>query len=137
MKSICKQFTDTAGNVLIEFTLTAVALFIPISYLAVAVTQVASGYIEVQDAARTAVRVLATSTEDATGMNQAKQIATELTNNNPNVHVEIFCSSQPCLVAEEIVTVRISKEVFLDLPSFTGLNSITVTGTQAEIVQES
>lgn len=64
MKRISSKLVDDCGNVLIEYILTTAAMFIPISYMAVAAANVAAGYIEVQDAARTAARVMATSSSD-------------------------------------------------------------------------
>jgi Flp pilus assembly protein TadG len=136
MKRISSKLFDDCGNVLIEYTLTAVAMFIPISYMAIAAADVAAGYIEVQDAARTAARVMATSSSDYLGKIEAREIANQLTSNSAQVSVQITCSHNPCLVDEEIVTVAIEKIIPLSLPGFTGFGSVTVRGVQAEIVQE-
>ena len=136
MKRISRKLFDDSGNVLIEYTLTSVAMFIPISYIALAAANVAAGYIEVQDAARTAARVMATSSSDYQGKIQAREIANRLTRNSDQVSVQITCSHNPCLVDEEIVTVVIEKVISLGLPGFTGFGSVTVRGVQAEVVQE-
>ena len=136
MKRIFKEFGTTQGNVVIEFTLTSVAMFIPISYIAVAATNVASGYIQVQDAARTAARVMATSQNDSIGKSRARETVLDLTDQSSKVTVIISCSHNPCLVDEEIVTVEVRKEIALNVPVLTSLGSVTVTGIQAEVVQE-
>lgn len=136
MKNIYRKLICNHGNVVIEFILTTVAMFIPISYLAVAVTNVASAYIQVQDVARTAARVMATSTNEAEGKTKAREIVKDLTDNSPQVFLKISCSHNPCLVDEELVTVEVEKIISLNLPGFTGFSTITVRGKQAEVVQE-
>lgn len=136
MKNLCRKLFSSQGNVLIEFTLTTVAMFIPISYLAVAVTNVAAGYIQVQDVARTAARVMATSKSESSGKIQVHQIVSDLTGDSSQISVKISCSHNPCLVDEEIVIVEVQKVIALNLPGFTGFSTITVRGKQAEVVQE-
>lgn len=136
MKRISRKLIDDCGNVLIEYTLTAVAMFVPISYIAVAAANVAAGYIEVQDAARTAARVMATSSSDYLGKIEVREIANNLTAHSSQVSVQITCSHNPCLVDEEIVTVTIEKVIPLGLPGLTGFRSVIVRGVQAEVVQE-
>lgn len=136
MKNLCRKLLSAQGNVVIEFTLTTVAMFIPISYLAVAATKVATGFIQVQDAARTAARVMATSKSESSGKIQVHEIVRDLTGGSPQISITISCSHNPCLVDEEIVTVEVQKVISLNLPGFTGFSTVTVRGKQAEVVQE-
>lgn len=136
MKNLCRKLVSASGNVVIEFTLTTVAMFIPISYLAVAVTNVAAGYIQVQDVARTAARVMATSKSESSGKLQVHEIVKDLTGGSSQISITISCSHNPCLVDEEIVVVEVQKVIALNLPGFTGFSTVTVRGKQAEVVQE-
>lgn len=136
MKKINKFIGDNTGNVILEFTVTAVALFIPISYISIAATQIASGYIEVQNAARAGARIFATSELDSSG----KRTTTELIKSmlgTPNAPViNFYCTKNPCLSKDGIVTVQIQKEIVLDLPITFGSPEVIVTGKQAEVVQD-
>lgn len=136
MKNLFRKLVSAKGNVVVEFTLTTVAMFIPISYLAVAVTNVAFGYIQVQDVARTAARVMATSKTESSGKLQVHEIVRDLTGGSSQISITISCSHNPCLVDEEIVIVEVQKIISLNLPIFTGFSTVTVRGKQAEVVQE-
>lgn len=136
MKKVFKAFSQETGNVIVEFTFTSIAILIPIAFVSVSVLRVASGYIEVQEAARNAARVFASSSNESLGKSQARQVVLDSIRNEKNVFVTITCSHNPCLIYQEIVTVRVDKEIDLNFPTFSGKESITVTGIQAEVIQE-
>jgi Flp pilus assembly protein TadG len=127
---------DDSGNVVIEFIATAVALLIPISYLAMATLQIATGYIDVQNAARAGARIYSTSSSDAQGKDQSIKAVQAALNYPTQVQVLFECSANPCLAAENIVTVRVNKWIPIELPAFLGNHSIQVHGIQSEIVQD-
>lgn len=137
MKNIFSFFNSDQGNVVIEFTVTAVALFIPISYVAFAATAISTNYIAVQDAARSAARIFATSSTELEGRAKAEQIVNDQLGASPDLTIKLSCSHNPCLVAEEIVKVEVIKVINLNLPGFFGYDTVTVTGVQAEVVEES
>lgn len=137
MKKIFEDFSSELGNVVIEFTLTAVALFVPIAYISVATTQVALSYIEVQDAARAGARLLATSEIEASGRAASLALANSMLSNSNDVEIAISCSKNPCLARDGIVSFQINQKINLSLPLIPYPISITVSGAQAEVVQDS
>ena len=135
MKNFYNRLSNSEGNVIVEFTLTAVALFVPIAYLASAGTQVATNYLEVQDAARAGARVFASSTNEASGKYLATQAALITAGNSDQVTIKISCSASPCLTLNEVIKVEVQKRIELNLPDFLGLPTVNLTGAQSEIVQ--
>ncbi len=136
MKRIFNFPRDDTGNVILEFTVTAVALFIPISYISIAATQIASGYIEVQNAARAGARIFATSEIDSSGKRAATQVIESMLSTSTDLNVNFHCTKNPCLSKDGIVTIQIQKEIDLELPVTFGSPRVIVTGKQAEVVQD-
>lgn len=137
MKRNLTKLSSSSGNVIIEFTLAAVALFIPISYVSVAATQIATEYLEVQHAAQAGARLFATSEVESTGRARSTDLIHSMLGSSNNLNVSLSCTNKPCLVKDGIVQVRIDKQINLDLPAPFRFSSITITGIQAEIVQDS
>lgn len=128
--------SNDSGNVAVEFIATAVALLIPISYLAIAALQVATSYIDVQNAARAGARTFATSASESSGKFRSTKAIQATLSTPEQVQVKFECSADPCLVAEQIVTVRVTKLVTVELPAFFGNQTIQISGVQSEVVQD-
>lgn len=137
MKKVYEFLVNENGNVILEFTVAAVALFIPISYISIATTQVASSYIEVQNAARAGARLFASSEIDAVGKRSTSELIYSMLNSSTDVIINFDCTKTPCLSKDGIVTVEVQKEVTLNLPLTLSSPRIFVTGKQAEVVQDS
>jgi Flp pilus assembly protein TadG len=131
------KVNNDSGNVVLEFVGTAVALFIPIAYIAVATLQIASGFIEVQNAARAGARVFVSSPNEQTARSQSFNAINSIIKSDQTISMKIMCSANPCLVVDSFVTVEVSKQIFLELPTFLGSHKISVSGSQTEVVQES
>jgi Flp pilus assembly protein TadG len=128
---------NESGNVVLEFVGTAVALFIPIAYIAVATLQVATGFIEVQNAAKVGARVFVSSPNDQIARSQSLNAINSVLKRYKTICMTIMCSAIPCFVVDSFVTVEVSKQIFLELPTFLGSHKISVSGSQTEVVQES
>lgn len=137
MKKFFRKFLSDKGNVIVEFTLTAVALFVPIAYVSAAITQIAVNYIAVQDAARAGARLFATSEIESSGRIASQALVKSLLTNSPKVQTSIICSNNPCLVRDGIITFQVDQEVTLALPLMPYPISINLSGAQAEVVQDS
>ena len=136
MKKIFDFIRDNSGNVILEFTVTAVALFIPISYISIAATQIASGYIDVQNAARAGARIFAASEVDSSGKRATVELIKAMLSGSNDPVINFYCTKNPCLSKDGIVTVQIQKAIVLDLPIALGSPQVIVTGKQAEVVQD-
>lgn len=129
------QIKDESANVTIEFVGVVIALFIPISYLAIAVTTLAQSYLAVESAARAGARVYVTSKNDAQANYRSQQAVNNLLPGAVISNFEIRCSSNPCLSADGIVQISVSRAVDLPLPEYFGIGPIEITGSQVEVVQ--
>lgn len=130
------HFESDEGNVIIEFTVIAAALFVPIVYIAIAAVQIATGYIEVQDMARVSARIFATSSDDSIGKAKVQHANNVTFGAGKNIYVSFDCSANPCLQPGELVKVSVTKRVNLQLPGFNYAPSVEVSGIQAEVVQD-
>jgi hypothetical protein len=115
-----KILHNDLGNVAIEFVATAVALMIPIAYISTATLKIATSYIEVQNAARIGAVNAINYSVNSNSINQ----------------IQIECTTNPCLTADGIVTVKVTRDILVSLPALLGSQRLTVTGLQAEAVQE-
>ncbi len=136
MKKALTKISDSSGNVILEFTVAVVALFVPISYIATAATQIASSYLEVQNAARAGARFFATSEDEARGRAETKSLVENLLNSTPDLNVSLTCSKNPCLTKDGVIRLQVEHQILLNLPMFPELFHITITGVQSEVVQE-
>lgn len=130
------HFKSEKGNVIIEFTVTAIALFVPIVYVAIAAIQIATGYIEVQNVARVSARIFATSSDDSVGKTKVQYATNASLGTGENIKVSFDCSANPCLQPGELVKVSVTKRINLQLPGFNYSPSVDVSGIQAEVVQD-
>lgn len=123
------------GNVVVEFVATTIIFLIPIAYIAIAALQVATAYIEVQNAARAGARVFVTSPNESTARTLSTRAIGTIAGVSSSNSTKFLCSAEPCLTPKALVTVEVQKFVDLNLPAFLGSYQVTVTGLQSEIVQ--
>jgi hypothetical protein len=128
------------GNVIVEFIGITVALLVPLSIIANSSIMVASAFLSTELSARTAARAFVVSNSDAGGSRAANSaaglVAQDLDAHNGPIKTKIFCSKKPCLSPGGYVTVRVSKEVVLNLPRALGSRSVIVSSQHTSVVDE-
>jgi hypothetical protein len=128
------------GNVIVEFIGITVALLVPLSIIASSSIMVANAYLATDVSARTAARAFVISSSDASGSRAANSaaglIAQDFDSHNAAITTKITCSKNPCLSPGGFVTVRVSKEVRLNLPRAFGSRSVVVASQHTAIVDE-
>jgi hypothetical protein len=135
-----KWLEQQEGNVIVEFIGIIVALLIPISVIANASLMVANAYLTTDIAARNAARAFVVSSSDASGrraVNAAAQLAARDFNASDSAVVtNVLCTHNPCLSPGGYVTVRIDKNVNLNLPRVFGPRTVVVTSHHTLVVDE-
>lgn len=128
------------GNVIVEFIGITVALLVPLSIIANSSIMVANAYLSSDISARTAARAFVVSSSDASGSRAANSaaalVAQDFDSRNSAITTKISCSKNPCLSPGGFVTVKVSKEVALNLPSAFGSRSIVVSSQHTSVVDE-
>jgi hypothetical protein len=128
------------GNVIVEFIGIIVALLVPLSIIANSSIMVANAYLSTDISARTAARAFVVSSSDASGSRVANSaaalVAQDFDARNSAITTRISCSKNPCLSPGGFVTVRVSKEVVLNLPRALGSRSVVVTSQHTSVVDE-
>ena len=128
------------GNVIVEFIGITVALLVPLSIIANSSIMVANAYLSSDISARTAARAFVLSSSDASGSRAANSaaalIAQDFDSRNSAITTKISCSKNPCLSPGGFVTVKVSKEVALNLPSAFGSRSVVVSSQHTSVVDE-
>ena len=128
------------GNVIVEFIGVTVALLIPISIIANASIVVANAYLATEVSARTAARAYVVSSNDASGTraaaNAARLLIRDFDSRDTNLRTHISCTRHPCLSPGGFVTVRVSKQVRLDLPRIFGARQVSVSSQHSAVVDE-
>jgi hypothetical protein len=128
------------GNVIVEFIGITVALLVPLSIIANSSIIVANAYLSTDISARTAARAFVVSSSDASGSRSANSaaalVAQDFDARNSAITTKISCSKNPCLSPGGYVTVRVSKEVVLNLPRALGSRSVVVTSQHTSVVDE-
>jgi hypothetical protein len=128
------------GNVIVEFIGITVALLVPLSIIANSSIMVANAYLSTDISARTAARAFVLSSSDASGSRAANSaaalVAQDFDSRNSAITTKISCSKNPCLSPGGFVTVKVSKEVALNLPSAFGSRSIVVSSQHTSVVDE-
>ena len=128
------------GNVIVEFIGITVALLVPLSIIANSSIIVANAYLSTDISARTAARAFVVSSSDASGSRSANSaaalVAQDFDSRNSGITTKISCSKNPCLSPGGFVTVRVSKEVALNLPSAFGSRSVVVSSQHTSVVDE-
>jgi hypothetical protein len=135
-----KLIKSESGNVIVEFIGVTVALLVPLSIIANSSIMVANAYLSTDVAARSAARAFVVSGSDASGTRAANS-AVELTAHDfdpmsGGQSTKISCTKHPCLSPGGFVTVRVSKEVKLNLPRALGARTVTVTSHHTSVVDE-
>jgi len=135
-----KFFASDEGNVIVEFIGITVALLVPLSIIANSSILVANAYLSTDVSARTAARAFVVSSSDASGSRAASAaariVAQDFDSRNATINTKISCSKNPCLSPGGFVTVRVSKQVSLNLPRALGPRSIVVTSQHTTVVDE-
>jgi hypothetical protein len=128
------------GNVIVEFIGITVALLVPLSIIASSSIMVANAYLSTDVSARSAARAFVVSSSDASGSRAANSaaelLAQDFDSHNAAITTKIICSKNPCLSPGGFVTVRVSKEVRLNLPRAFGSRSVVVASQHTAIVDE-
>jgi hypothetical protein len=134
------RFRSDAGNVIVEFIGITVALLVPLSIIANSCILVANAYLATDISARTAARAFVVSSSDANGTRAASSAAglsaQDFDSRNAAITTKISCTENPCLSPGGFVTVKISKEVKLNLPAAFGSRSVLVTSQHTSVVDE-
>ena len=135
-----KFFTLDEGNVIVEFIGITIALLVPLSIIANSSIMVANAYLSTDVSARTAARAFVVSSSDASGSRAASAAAglvgQDFDSRNGAITIKISCSKNPCLSPGGFVTVRVSKQVDLNLPRALGSRSVVVTSQHTSVVDE-
>jgi hypothetical protein len=128
------------GNVIVEFIGITVALLVPLSIIASSSISVANAYLSTDVSARTATRAFVVSSSDASGIRAANSaaglVAKDFDAHNAAITTKVTCSKNPCLSPGGFVTVRVSKEVALNLPRAFGSRSVVVSSQHTSVVDE-
>lgn len=128
------------GNVIVEFIGITVALLVPLSIIASSSIMVANAYLSTDISARTASRAFVISSSDASGHRAANLaaglVAQDFDARDAAVTTKVTCSKNPCLSPGGFVTVRVSKEVKLNLPRAFGPRSVVVSSQHTAVVDE-
>jgi hypothetical protein len=98
--------------------------------------KIATSYIEVQNAARIGARAFVSASSDSTARVRAVNAINYSVSSNSINQIQIECTTNPCLTADGIVTVKVTRDILVSLPALLGSQRLTVTGLQAEAVQE-
>lgn len=128
------------GNVIVEFIGITVALLVPLSIIASSSIIVANAYLSTDISARTAARAFVVSSSDSNGSRAAHSaaglVAQDFEELNRSITMKITCTKNPCLSPGGYVTVKVSKEVKLNLPRALGARSVVVTSQHTSVVDE-
>lgn len=135
-----RQAKADDGNVIVEFIGITVALLVPLLIIASSSIMVANAYLSTDVSARTAARAFVVSGSDASGSRAAnaaaRLVAQDFDSRDAVVTTKITCSKKPCLSPGGFVTVRVRKEVKLNLPRAFGSRNIVVASQHTAVVDE-
>ena len=127
------------GNVVVEYIAIALFLIVPIFYIADQCSIVARTYLEVVSAGNSAVRAYTVQVNDASGLVAAKKVISEEIAvagvQLKNFSMKVKCSSQPCLMAGNFVTISIDGTTHVSVPLLSQL-TIPVGSSQTLEVGE-
>ncbi|NBO25853.1 MAG: hypothetical protein EBU89_04230 [Actinobacteria bacterium] len=135
-----KRLTTDAGNVIVEFIGISVALLLPLSIIANSSILVAHAYLYTDIAARTAARAFVVSSDEVNGAKSANiavgLAAQDFDFGKTSMNTKISCTKNPCLSPGGFVTVKVSKDVKLNLPRALGSRTVVVTAQHTSVVDE-
>lgn len=135
-----KTWNHDDGNVIIEFIGVTVSLLVPLAIIASACISVAGGYLSTDISARSAVRAFVVSEDEITAkrnaISTARLVADDFDGRRPNVATKISCTKRPCLSPGGFVTVKVSRDIVLNLPKFLGPRELTVASQHTLVVDE-
>jgi hypothetical protein len=128
------------GNVVVEFIGVTVSLLVPLAIIASACISVAGGYLSTDISARSAVRAFVVSADEVTAKRNAistsRLVAQDFDGRQPKIATKISCTKRPCLSPGGFVTVRVSRDIALNLPRFLGPREVTVASQHTLVVDE-
>jgi len=134
------QIRSDQGNVIVEFIGITVSLLVPISIIASACISIAGGFLSTDISARTAARAFVISADEVTAkknaLSTARLVSDEYGSKRSNVMTKISCTKRPCLSPGGFVTVKVSRDVTLNLPRVFGSRELTVTSQHTLVVDE-
>lgn len=135
-----RHINSEDGNVIVEFIAITVGLLVPLSIIANSSIMVANAYLATDISARTAARAFVVSSSDASGSRAANSAARlsaqDFDSHDSSITTKITCSKNPCLSPGGFVTVKVSKEVRLNLPRAFGSRNIVVAAQHTSVVDE-
>lgn len=115
------------GNVLVEFVFIALGIMVPICLVITSAYSLASNFLALSNAARSATRMLAIAEDAQSGRQKATLIIRKQLQQaglNPNWYqIQVTCTQRPCLTPAGFVTIKISGNSRLHAPF---LDSVTV-----------
>ena len=107
------------GNVSLEFIAIVVALLIPLTFIASAVSAVAKTNIAQESAVRAAARAFVVAPNSPIAYSRSRAVASTILRDSGisanQVQTLITCSGAPCLTPGEVVTVTIKRVFTLQL----------------------
>jgi hypothetical protein len=107
------------GNVSIEFISVVVALLIPLTFIASAISGIAKANIAQESAARAAARAFVVAPDTQLAHARARAVAATILKDagiaSNQVQTVVTCSQNPCLTPGEVVTVTLSRNYTVHL----------------------
>lgn len=104
------------GSAMVEFTVLAVLMLVPLVYLVVVLGRLQAGSFAVEAAARSAARSYTSAPTEAVAADRARAavglaLADQGFDVEPDAVMQVECETRPCLQPESRVTVQVRLEV--------------------------
>jgi len=129
---------NEAGNVSLEFMAVVVALLIPLTFIAGAVSSVVKTNLAQESAARAGARAFVVApTNQLAYLHARAVIATVLSDSgiqSSQVESTISCSQKPCFMRGGVVTVTINRDFTVPVLGHWLNRHVLVTGSQSVII---
>lgn len=129
---------DDQGSAVVEFTVLAVCLMVPLVYVVLAIMRVQSAAMAVTTAAREAARAYSLASSESVGSARARtamRISLEDQGVSPaRATVSTECESRPCLTPGATIAVEVSTRVTLPMLPDSWPVSIPVSATHVATV---
>jgi hypothetical protein len=126
------------GNVPLEFIAIVVALLIPLTFIASAVSAVAKTNIAQESAARAAARAFVVAPNSQIAYSRSRAVAATVLQDSGisanQVQTLITCSGTPCLTPGEVVTVTIKRVFTLQVLGSWANKRMTITTQHSVMV---
>jgi len=126
------------GNVPLEFIAIVVALLIPLTFIASAVSAVAKTNIAQESAARAAARAFVVAPNSQIAYSRSRAVAATILQDSGisanQAETLITCSGTPCLTPGEVVTVTIKRDFTLQVLGSWANQRVTITTQHSVMV---